>query len=779
MKFTDEQLRVIRHDRGHSLVSAVAGSGKTTTMVARVRHLLESGSAPNAILVLMFNRSASRHFAASLHRELAGTGLAPPQVRTFHALGLRLVESFIRRGAMPPRVLSTAEQRREALARQALTAAQAEGHGGTRGAIREDLEEFLGFIDLVKSTTDPAQSCFDSLGLPARFDYFVEAFDIFEALRRRAGLRFYDDLIHGPLTAMLADPELAAWVANRVDHVIVDEYQDINEVQQRLLHLLAGDRAQVMAVGDVDQCIYRWRGARPEYITNRFHHDFSQPSRYTLSFTFRYGHRLSLAANHLIGNNLQRDRKLCLSAPTNPDTRIERRAETCPHPILEVVDAWRKAGRRLGEAAVLVRLYALSIPLELALLEAGIPYRLEGHVPVFECREIKALTGYLRLRTKRFLDLDIHQRIDTLRVMLSQPHLGLPTEAIDRLATAIAHDPDRAPDLIRTRADADLPAFQRRKLQEAADNWRWLLRPAGDTRADQLLEEIVDRLDLDAFHRRFSARRVTAENRIATCRAFIEFAARQQTTAGGFLDRIEGLAEGTGKGEGDRLLITSIHRAKGLEWPLVIVPGLAEGVFPLPDGEDGELPLEGNPEDERRLFYVAMTRAIERMVLLHPADPRLETAEAAGIASPPADGSIASRFLYESNLAVSQRLGAMIAANASTGASPLAANSIAVGRTYLRALDLPVELIGPATTPATGTPSGQQREERRFLRMAEIGEGMAVFHRQFGNGFVTRVLDRSLGQLRVAFTEHGEKTLLAGPARLQPSRDTDETHDRS
>ena len=117
--------------------------------------------------------------------------------------------------------------------------------------------------------------------------------------------------------AMLADDELAAWVADRVEHIIVDEYQDINEAQQQLLKILAGKRARVMVVGDVDQCIYEWRGARPEYITSRFQLDFPKPDNYQLSYTFRYGHQLSLAANHLIAGNRKRDQKLCISHETN------------------------------------------------------------------------------------------------------------------------------------------------------------------------------------------------------------------------------------------------------------------------------------------------------------------------------------------------------------------------------------------------------------------------------------------------------------------------------
>ena len=187
---------------------------------------------------------------------------------------------------------------------------------------------------------------------------------------------------------MLADSELAAWVTDRVDHIIVDEYQDINESQQQLLKILAGSRAKVMVVGDVDQCIYEWRGARPEYITTRFQLDFPNPENYQLSYTFRYGHQLSLAANHLIAGNKKRDRKLCISHETNPKTIITCLEEQKKHPAISVLSEWREKNRSLRDAVVLVRLFAQSVPVELALLEAGIPYRLEGNAQVFDCSEV-------------------------------------------------------------------------------------------------------------------------------------------------------------------------------------------------------------------------------------------------------------------------------------------------------------------------------------------------------------------------------------------------------
>ena len=474
MKLTDEQLRITNHSGGHARVSAVAGSGKTTTMVARVGQLLQQGVGADQLMILMFNKSARDSFAEAMHHRLSSSARQLPEVRTFHSLGMRLVNSFTRRGALPAFSLVTEEYVQEKLARQVANEVYREEQHNDGWLAGDEVEEFLTFIDRVKSTVADAAEVFKKLDLSARYSYFVKAFELFEKVRRQRKIRFYADLIHEPLMAMLADGELAAWVTDRVEHIIVDEYQDINEVQQQLLKILAGSRARVMVVGDVDQCIYEWRGARPEYITTRFQLDFPNPENYQLSYTFRYGHQLSLAANHLISGNRKRDRKLCISHQTTKKTTISCLEEQKNHPAVPVLEKWREQGRSLREAVVLVRLFAQSVPVELALLEAGISYRLEGNAQVFDCPEVLALTGYLHLVLGTIDGEDRHNREQLFTAMLSQPHLGIKREDMALLVQNIAENPHAAIDVLRDWNNSELPPFLRKRLEETANNWRWL-----------------------------------------------------------------------------------------------------------------------------------------------------------------------------------------------------------------------------------------------------------------------------------------------------------------
>ncbi|EKD35149.1 MAG: hypothetical protein ACD_75C02033G0002 [uncultured bacterium] len=773
MQLTEEQQRIVHHSGGHARVSAVAGSGKTTTMVARIGHLLREGLAAGQLLVLMFNKSARDSFAESMAKNLAALGCPLPEVRTFHSLGLRLVNSFTKRGALPAFRLVTEEYILERLARQAVNEVYRQNHDHEGWPSAEDLEEFLTYLDRVKATVLPAERVWASLGLPARYDYFVPAYELFEKVRRERKIRFYADLIHEPLMAMRADRELAAWVADRVEHIIVDEYQDINEAQQQLLQILAGKRARVIVVGDVDQCIYEWRGAQPEFITTRFAQDFSNPADYLLSYTFRYGHELSLAANHLIANNQKRDRKFCLSHPSTARTEISclpepdklqigsKEKTKSKHPVLGVLADWQEKGRTFGEAAVLVRLFAQSVPVELALLEAGIPYRLEGNNQVFDCQEVLALTGYLQLVLGTLVDEEPVARKATFAAMLSQPHVGLKREELELLAAAIAEDPAAAPTLLSAWGGYELPPFVRKRLIETAETWRSLAKLSGGGGAAGLLRKIVDKLQLYDFYDSFSARTATAENRVKTCQAFIDFAAGQQLSARELLAKIAELRT-VGKARTDgTLLITSVHRAKGLEWPLVILPGLEEGSFPFHREQPGET---AELEDERRLFYVAMTRGIEQVVFIHPADAGLKRCLAVGSTWSPAPSSVASRFLYEANPGLSARLGRRLSGDEADDGRAIEGEELAIATEYLKRMGKSVKLSVGQASPAVSPPS---QPAPKVLQPDELKEGMRVFHPVFGDGTITAIMDRKQGRLKVRFADHGETILLAAYARLQ------------
>jgi len=756
MNLTEEQLRIVQHDGGHARVSAVAGSGKTTTMVARVGQLLAQDVAADSILVLMFNKSARNSFAESMEKRLSSVSSALPEVRTFHSLGMRLVNSFTKRGALPRYKLVTEEYLLEKLAQQVANEVYREELNRSGWLAGDEVEEFIAFIDRVKSTVSGPADVFKSLKLSSRYSYFIKAYNVFEKVRKERKIRFYADLIYDPIMAMLESDELASWVANRVEHIIVDEYQDVNECQQQLLKILAGKRAKVMVVGDEKQCIYKWRGAQPEFITTRFQEDFSNPKEYLLSYTFRYGHQLSLAANHLISGNHSRDSKLCISHPSNNDTVVSCVEESTVHPVVSIIARWQEQGRFLGEAVVLVRLFAMSVSVELALLEAGVPYRVEGNSQVFDCSEVLALTGYLNLVAGRLWELEPEARLSMISAMLSQPHLGIKQAEMGELVQQIGNAPDKAPDILMAWSKSDFPPFIRKKIEEAAIHWRWLSTCSDAGPANLLLNRIVDKLKLYEFYHNFCTRSVAAENRVKTCQAFIAFAASQTLSIGELLIKIEEFQALRENPTSDSLLITSIHRAKGLEWPLVVLPGLEEGIFPFfKEGDTGIDELE----DERRLFYVGMTRAIEQLVCVHPVDAELKRCMTKCFGKIPRQTVLASRFLYESNFGLSISLGKMIFKKDLS--RTLKADDTTIARQYLNSVGLKVDM--------EETQSKVEEVEKisdKVLGIGDISEGLQVWHQSFGEGTVTAIKDRKQGRIEVLFQEHGAMVLLVAYAKI-------------
>lgn len=693
MKLTAEQRAVVEHGAGHARVAAVAGSGKTTTMVARVLHLLARGVAPERILVLMFNRSAREDFQARL-AAMAPKGQPLPDVRTFHSLGHRLTGSLTRWGALSPRTLLTADWQVERLLRQATQHALAETLASGEAALdAERLEALAHFCALVKAEMVPPAELYARLDFGEATEHFVAAFEHAETLLADHGLMGYADLLYRPLRALEADAGLRGRVQGFLDHVIIDEYQDINVAQQRLLAVLAGDRAEVMAVGDANQCIYEWRGAHPDTMLERFTETFGEAVDYPLSTTFRHGHALALAANHAIEANRRRPEQLCLAAAGNPRTRL---AQACgSRPLLEALAAWQAEGRALGEACLLVRSWSLSVPLQLALLREGIPFRLSREDRfVFRLPLVQALAGYLRLAREPSLLADPAH----LRLLLGQPTPFVARERLVALARQLAESqrwPERHDPLL-----AGLRPHQRRTLKK---RWALLceLPRLGAWPPARLLEHVVEAVEAEKVLKRAAARRDKGEEDVRLLDVLLEQAGELGNDPEAFIELLGRPVENAREG----VLITTVHGAKGLEWPLVALAGVNEQDFPHYTRDN---PLTAQRlEEERRLFYVAITRARERLLLLHDGGEHRP-----------------SRFLAESAWEECQRVARALEGESGAAREPLGVTRPALVEHYLARLgaSLPLAAAGPPGV-AEGGPDYRAFDVGQRLRHAVFGEG--------------------------------------------------------
>ncbi len=729
MRYTDEQLRAIEHSGGHSLTFAVAGSGKTQMLIGRVRFLLEQGVPPERIRVLAFNKAAAREFKERLALALPASFQAP-KVSTFHSLGLRLITLFERHGFLPRLRLEENEAVEKRLVREAALAAIKEEHADDYPS-QDDLEALRTFIGLVKSDIRTPRDAFNAFRIPGNYGYFIRAFDRFETARIGAGLRFFADLLSEPARLMMTHPDALALVTNKLALVVVDEFQDVSRIQVELLVRLIGTRATLNAVGDDSQCIYAWRGSRPEFMGEEFDRFFPGATRYTLSRTFRFGHRVALAAGMLIENNRNRVPTLCVSAPSTPETGIEViRADAAgdQSAVVDVIDRWRGDGRRLRECAVLARLWAQTLGLELALMDRGIPY-FKPKGDVLTDREVVGLLGWLRLASgSLFADA---RAPEIIGAMLTTPTLWLPAKAIADLAETIARHPERAHTRLLEVAAQTRKPYQAGKIRDRAELWSeapsWSGLPAAEA-----LRLYALRTDLTESFARSVSSDAASEKEIAY-RTLLGAALRTRASIRDFLTHLDALGQTRRRDEagGDVVLLSTIHQAKGLEWPLVIAAGLEEGQFPSE---------RSDPEEERRLAYVAFTRAKEQLVLVIPPDERFDAAwkgresRGPGISRTPA-----SRFVFEARLRTAVSLGDAVSkrlsgADREVKLPDAPADASGLLNRYLEAVGIPERYAVPKAHPKASSGDGSPR----------WAVNDRIRHRVFGEGRIVRVRDKDV-----------------------------------
>jgi len=724
VKLTAEQQAVIHHAQGHARVAAVAGAGKTTTMAARVLHLLASGVAPKRILVLMFNRSAKDDFQRRL-ASMAPAGQALPDVRTFHSLGHRLTQSLCRWGILESRRLLSAEWQLERLLRQASLNVLSDAVERRDTALEGDrLEALAHFCGLVKAEMLAPEALYQRLNYDPDTDYFPAAFHEAERLLQYEGVMTYADLLYRPLLALEADSDLRRRVEGFLDHVIIDEYQDINAAQQRLLAVLAGRRASVMAVGDANQCIYEWRGARPDTMLENFTATFGEATNYPLSTTFRHGHALALAANHAIAANQRRPDQLCLAAADNPDTRLAV-GQGGRH-LLDAIIDWQAQGRALSDVSLLVRSWALSVPFQLALLQAGIPFRLAREDRfVFRLPLVQALAGYLKLSRRPALLQDPEQ----LTLLLAQPTPFVARERLQRLAQHLAsrqawpenHDP----------VISDLKPIQRRTLKK---RWALLceLPQLSAWPPAKLLQHVVDTIEAEKTLKRAAARRDKGEEDVRLLDVLIE-QAQSVEDPDAFIELLERPVENQAAG----VLISTVHGAKGLEWPFVAVAGVNEEDFPYYSRDN---PLtDDRLEEERRLFYVAITRSKEQLLVLHDG----------GSHRP-------SRFIAESAWQDSMQVAASL--NQDAPSATVSVTAPALVRRYLTQLGRDdIVLSAPDVQEPKATYAG-----------SAFYPGQRLHHAVFGEGEVATVEGNpSDPVIDVRFDQAGRRRLIASRAPIE------------
>jgi superfamily I DNA/RNA helicase len=609
------QLQAVRTVDGPLLVLAGAGTGKTRVITHRIAHLLRHGIAPESILAVTFTNKAAREM-----RERVAALVQPGIARrltlgTFHAFCARVLRAHISRLGYSPRFEIAAESYQSGLVKMLV------GELGYAGVEGIDADAIRARISLAKNALqEPA----DILAAAAdrRDEALGRVYELYQLRMKNMDLLDFDDLLVLVLRLWQKHPDILEQHRERWRYLLVDEYQDTNRVQFQIVATLAGPRANLCVVGDDDQSIYGWRGASMENILH-FGEHFPGATVIRLEQNYRSTSTILEAANGLIAHNPARHPKTLWSALGRGELLREVRLhdeEEEAKIVGEIVRDLQLGERRPYEdCAVLYRSNHQSRAFEQSLRQQRVPYTLVGARSFYERKEILDAVSLIQCAWNPRDDLAL------LRV-LNVPPRGLGDKAVERLRDLqrVTGMPFR--DLL---ADnhflKDLPEGARqavRQFQGCLADYQARFHAGGAGLADAVGAFLRDVGYRDGLGRMYKPRE-DALNRLENVNEFLNAVAEFERSRGGehptlgdFLERFLLMDDNDRDEQSDSrergVSLMTVHAAKGLEFPVVIVAGMEHGLFPHQQALE-ELRLD----EERRLFYVAVTRARERLYLTH------------------------------------------------------------------------------------------------------------------------------------------------------------------
>ena len=583
LDLNDVQKQAVTWGQGPALILAGAGSGKTRVLTYRVVHLISQGINPQNILGVTFTNKAANEMKDRVIKLLGGAN--PPTLSTFHSLCARILRKEIPVLGYPKSFSIYDEDDQKALVRQAVKNLDLDNKRFNPGAI-------LGLISKIKSNlTDPSDLS-DSRG-SYFFQNFVEIYHQYQKLLRENHALDFDDLLNTTIELFKQEPNVLKKYQTLFEYVLVDEYQDTNKAQYLLTKLLAAPQNNLTVVGDASQSIYSWRGATIKNILS-FEEDYALAQVFNFEQNYRSTKNILDAATAVILPNKNSHPVLHLKTDNEKGLPLVLfEAEDEKDEAQFIIDEIRKDGGKLTDFAILYRTNAQSRPIEEALLNAAIPYRLIGGTRFYERREIKEILAYLR-----FIQ-NPADRVSFERIV------NVPLRRIGRSAIAKYSKGESNPDI-----DKFLSLIERfRKLSQ---------RTVVLDLLDKLLEEIGFREYLEEEGEEGLKRwenvkelRSVAQNfsQREPLQSLVDFLENVALVEAEYLPEFK-LPERLKK---DAVTLMTMHGAKGLEFPVVFLVGLEEGLFPHSNSLFDEQELQ----EERRLCYVGITRAMKKLYLTY------------------------------------------------------------------------------------------------------------------------------------------------------------------
>jgi DNA helicase-2/ATP-dependent DNA helicase PcrA len=615
----DAQREAVTAPIGPVLVLAGAGSGKTRVLTHRVAWLIEAeGVSAHSVLAVTFTNKAAGEMRARIEALLGMPGAAL-WIGTFHGIAHRLLRLHWREANLPQtfQILDGDDQLR--LIKKIL---KAQALDETRWVPR-DIQYFINQNKdegmrpkAMKDGNDPTRR------------QFIKLYQDYEDACQRAGVVDFAELLLRAFELWRDNPEMLGHYRRRFQHVLIDEFQDTNTIQYGWMKLLVGSEGAPFAVGDDDQSIYRWRGARVENLQT-FRRDFPHARLVKLEQNYRSTGIILDAANALIANNSGRlGKNLWTSGTRGEPIRLyaafNERDEA--EFVLQRIKDWMSHGGNRRDIAILYRSNAQSRVFEEVFLSARIPYRVYGGLRFFERAEIKDALAYLRLVSNRHDDTSFER-------VVNLPTRGIGAKSLD----ALREQARAAGSSLWTAATTTSGTLGAKASASIHGFLQLIDRLAEDTRGlalHEIVDQVINASGLLEHHRKEKAERgeARAENLLELVSAARGF--EPERVDGEDLPPLEAflahavLESGEGQAEAweDCIQMMTLHTAKGLEFPLVFLAGLEDGLFP----HQRSLNDLDSLEEERRLAYVGTTRAMKQLFLTYAEQRRLHGIDSYG-----------------------------------------------------------------------------------------------------------------------------------------------------
>ena len=694
-------------------VLAGAGSGKTRVLTHRIAWLIQQqGVSPYSILAVTFTNKAAYEMRGRIETML-GISITAMWVGTFHGLANRLLRAHWKEAGLPQsfQILDSDDQYR--LIRRVQRNLNLE-------ETQWPLKQTQWFINKQKEEGQRPNQVMNSDD-----SYFTETlvkvYKAYEDVCRRSGLVDFSELLLRSLELFRDVSSIRCHYQQRFHHILVDEFQDTNTIQYAWLRALMNNDTRMMVVGDDDQSIYSWRGAKTENI-HRFSRDFADVQTIRLEQNYRSTQSILDAANAVIENNTNRlEKKLWTTSNTGERITLymgfNERDEAFY--IISYIESWVQQGRKYSDIAILYRSNAQSRLLEERFIDQRIPYRIYGGLRFFERAEIKDALAYLRLLANRHDDAAFERVINT-------PTRGIGNTTLITLRTVAR---DRAIPLWQTAMhlinNQGLSARALNALQQFLKLIELLGAETKNLSLAEQTEKMLNQSGLLAFYNKDKSEKGLSrvENLEELVNATSLFISEPMANEAILLSPLDAflshVALETGEAQAgshsDCINLMTLHAAKGLEFRLVIISGLEENLFPHYMSANTESGLE----EERRLCYVGMTRAKEKLILTYAKCRHLHGLE---------KFNQPSRFLNE----------------------------------------IPPKLIDAIhPTPKISRSTSITSTQRLQFGETEFYLGQRVNHPRFGSGTITNYEGQGeYTRLQVKFDGHGVKWLVASYARL-------------